>query len=250
MTSQSLSAVVRATAPATVLAQLAAIPEEEIWLSKQKSARTRRAYRCDVAHFLHDRHHRRGRAPASRPQGGDRLGADQARARERGTVDHPPVASRRSRRCSSTWCGTGTRRRTRWPRSSGRRSIATRARRLAFSKAQARKILDTPAEDTVAGLRATGRFCRSACRSGSPRSRRSALAICIRTAAMTHFASCARADGGTRLPSIRRPPRGYAPISRRPGTALTPTGHIAGVRAVIHPDDRALYEDAEGSGSE
>jgi hypothetical protein len=32
---------------------LAAIPEEEIWLSKQKSARTRRAYRLDVTHFMH-----------------------------------------------------------------------------------------------------------------------------------------------------------------------------------------------------
>ena len=28
------------------------IPEEEIWLAKQKSARTRRAYRLDVRHFM------------------------------------------------------------------------------------------------------------------------------------------------------------------------------------------------------
>jgi hypothetical protein len=32
--------------------QLADIPEEEIWLLKQKSARTRRAYRLDVQHFM------------------------------------------------------------------------------------------------------------------------------------------------------------------------------------------------------
>jgi integrase/recombinase XerD len=32
--------------------RLAAIPEEEIWLQKQKSARTRRAYRLDVQHFM------------------------------------------------------------------------------------------------------------------------------------------------------------------------------------------------------
>jgi hypothetical protein len=38
--------------PATLLEQLAAIPEEEIWQQKQKSARTRRAYRPEVAHFL------------------------------------------------------------------------------------------------------------------------------------------------------------------------------------------------------
>ena len=32
--------------------QLADIPEEEIWLQKQKSARTRRAYRLDVQNFM------------------------------------------------------------------------------------------------------------------------------------------------------------------------------------------------------
>jgi hypothetical protein len=32
----------------STLEQLAQIPEEEIWLQKQKSARTRRAYRQDV----------------------------------------------------------------------------------------------------------------------------------------------------------------------------------------------------------
>ena len=37
--------------PLTTMAQLAAIPEEDIWLAKQKSARTRRAYRLDVRHF-------------------------------------------------------------------------------------------------------------------------------------------------------------------------------------------------------
>src|ERR1700722_2373448 len=34
------------------LDQLAAIPEEEIWLAKQKSPQTRRAYRLDVRHFM------------------------------------------------------------------------------------------------------------------------------------------------------------------------------------------------------
>jgi Molybdopterin-binding domain of aldehyde dehydrogenase len=36
----------------STLDQLASIPEEEIRLSKQKSARTRRAYRLDVQHFV------------------------------------------------------------------------------------------------------------------------------------------------------------------------------------------------------
>jgi integrase/recombinase XerD len=36
----------------TKLEQLAAIPEEEIWLKKQKSKRTERAYQRDVRHFM------------------------------------------------------------------------------------------------------------------------------------------------------------------------------------------------------
>lgn len=36
----------------SVIARLAEIPEEEIWLAKQKSARTRHAYRKDVQHFM------------------------------------------------------------------------------------------------------------------------------------------------------------------------------------------------------
>ena len=32
--------------------QLAAIPEEQVWLASRKSARTRRAYQNDVAHFM------------------------------------------------------------------------------------------------------------------------------------------------------------------------------------------------------
>jgi integrase/recombinase XerD len=36
----------------STLARLAEIPEEEIWLQKQKSARTRGAYRQDVRHFM------------------------------------------------------------------------------------------------------------------------------------------------------------------------------------------------------
>src|SRR3954452_8008786 len=38
--------------PPVLLETLAAIPEEEIWLAKQKSPRPRRAYRLDVRHFM------------------------------------------------------------------------------------------------------------------------------------------------------------------------------------------------------
>src|ERR1022692_1801199 len=37
---------------AMTIAALAEIPEEDIWLAKQKSKRTRRAYKQDVRHFM------------------------------------------------------------------------------------------------------------------------------------------------------------------------------------------------------
>jgi site-specific recombinase XerD len=54
MMDDSSTLPVAADAPRRVstVAQLADIPEEEIWLSKQKSARTRRAYGLDVQHFM------------------------------------------------------------------------------------------------------------------------------------------------------------------------------------------------------
>jgi hypothetical protein len=36
----------------SVIEALAEIPEEDIWLAKQKSKRTRRAYKQDVRHFM------------------------------------------------------------------------------------------------------------------------------------------------------------------------------------------------------
>jgi len=44
----------RPTAPpaTTTIEALAAVPEEAVWLAKQKSPRTRRAYRADVQHFM------------------------------------------------------------------------------------------------------------------------------------------------------------------------------------------------------
>src|SRR5437773_3051071 len=54
-TNQTMKAVVpsRQTAVQHIsVDQLAGIPEEEIWLASRKSARTRRAYRNDVAHFM------------------------------------------------------------------------------------------------------------------------------------------------------------------------------------------------------
>jgi hypothetical protein len=76
----------------STLDQLADIPEETIWLQKQKSARTRRAYRLDVQHFMaHARDHNAGGAAPGRPQSGHRLGALHARDRARRGVDDPPA---------------------------------------------------------------------------------------------------------------------------------------------------------------
>src|SRR5271167_2915333 len=56
-----MSSEVELTSPAaanlpSVIEHLADIPEEEIWLAKQKSARTRRAYKLDVQHFMRTLH--------------------------------------------------------------------------------------------------------------------------------------------------------------------------------------------------
>lgn len=46
-------AIIETNVPSlSTIAALAAVPEEEVWLAKQKSARTRRAYRLDVTHFI------------------------------------------------------------------------------------------------------------------------------------------------------------------------------------------------------
>ena len=135
------------------LADLAAIPEEEVWLASQKSARTRRAYKLDVAHFMKT------------------LGIttpDQLRQ-----VDHRAViAWERIMREEQGAAASTVRRRLAALSSlfkhlvrhgaAHRNPVVDVARpninreegsTLAFSKAQARKLLDAPAENTLAGLR-------------------------------------------------------------------------------------------------
>jgi site-specific recombinase XerD len=132
---------------------LAAIPEEEVWLASQKSARTRRAYKLDVAHFM------------------TTLGIttpDMLRQ-----VDHRAViAWERIMREEQGAAASTVRRRLSALSSlfkhlvrhgaANRNPVADVSRpainreegsTAAFSKAQARKLLDAPAEDTLAGLR-------------------------------------------------------------------------------------------------
>src|SRR4051794_25641351 len=135
------------------LDQLAAIPEEEIWLAKQKSPRTRRAYRLDVRHFM-------------RSLGITEI--DQLRS-----VDHRAViAWERMQREQQGAAASTIRRRlaalsslfkhlvkhggaSRNPVVDVERPTINREEgsTAAFSKAQARKLLDAPPSDTIAGLR-------------------------------------------------------------------------------------------------
>jgi len=137
----------------STLDQLADIPEEEIWLQKQKSARTRRAYRLDVQHFMRT-------LAITTP----------AELRQ---VDHKAViAWERYMRETEHAASSTIRRRlaalsslykhlvrhdhaTRNPVGEVERPAINRdeGSTLAFAKTQARKLLDLPAEDTVAGLR-------------------------------------------------------------------------------------------------
>jgi len=137
----------------TRLETLATIPEEEIWLAKQKSPRTRRAYRLDVQHFLRT------------------IGIthrDQLRQ-----IDHRAVIAweRFMRESEGTEASTIRRRLAalsslfkhlvrhgevqRNPVADVERPNINRdeGSTLAFSKAQARKVLDAPDAETIPGLR-------------------------------------------------------------------------------------------------
>ena len=135
------------------LTALAAIPEEEVWLASQKSARTRRAYRLDVAHIMRT------------------LGIttpDQLRQ-----VDHRAVIAWERQQREEEGAASSTVRRRLAVLSSlfkhlVRHGAASRnpvvdvsrpainreeGSTAAFSKAQARRLLDAPPVDTVDGLR-------------------------------------------------------------------------------------------------
>ena len=135
------------------LIDLAAIPEEEVWLASQKSARTRRAYKQDVAHFMRT-------LGITTPDQLRQVDHRAVIAWERIMREEDGAASSTVRRrlaaLSSLFKhlvrhGTASRN----PvvdvaRPSINREEGTTA---AFSKAEARKLLDAPASDTVAGLR-------------------------------------------------------------------------------------------------
>lgn len=137
----------------TTIEVLAAIPEEAVWLAKQKSPRTRRAYQQDVQHFMRFCGH--------------------CAAEELRKIDHRVVIAweRFMRETQDAEASTVRRRLAalsslfkhlvehgqadRNPVAAVGRPTINRDEGFtpAFSKAQARKLLDTPPVDYVAGLR-------------------------------------------------------------------------------------------------
>ncbi len=132
---------------------LAAIPEEEVWLASQKSARTRRAYKLDVAHFMRTLGIT---TPDMLRQVDHRavIAWERIMREEEGAA--PSTVRRRMSALSSLFKhlvrhGTASRN----PVVDVSRPTINRdeGSTAAFSKAQARKLLDAPPADTVAGLR-------------------------------------------------------------------------------------------------
>jgi site-specific recombinase XerD len=135
------------------LDQLASIPEEEIWLAKQKSPQTRRAYRLDVRHFM------RALGITS---------TDELRQ-----VDHRAVIAWERMQREQEGAKSSTVRRRLAALSSlfkhlVRHGVVARnpvvdverptinrdeGSTAAFSKSEARKLLDAPSADTLTGLR-------------------------------------------------------------------------------------------------
>src|SRR3954467_13481948 len=137
----------------SALEQLADIPEEQIWLQKQKSARTRRAYRLDVQHFMRI-------LSITTPEELRQADHKAVIAWERYMHETERAASSTIRRrlagLSSLYKhlvrhGHAARN----PVGEVERPAINRdeGATLAFSKVRARKLLDLPAEDTIAGLR-------------------------------------------------------------------------------------------------
>jgi integrase/recombinase XerD len=156
MTGDIITSLPTVTGPARLpspLEQLASIPEEEIWLQKQKSARTRRAYRLDVQHFMRSLSIT---TPAELCQADHK--AVIAWERFMRETEHAAASTIRRRLAALSSLYKHLVRHdhaARNPVGEVERPAINRdeGSTLAFSKPQARKLLDAPAEDTVAGLR-------------------------------------------------------------------------------------------------
>jgi integrase/recombinase XerD len=137
----------------TVLTRLADIPEEDIWLASQKSARTRRAYALDVRHFMATLHIT---TTGELRRIDHRAVIAWERSMDKPKPAAPSTVRRRLAALSSLFKhlvrhGHATRN----PVTEIERPAINRdeGSTLAFAKAEARKMLDLPDEATIEGLR-------------------------------------------------------------------------------------------------
>jgi integrase/recombinase XerD len=152
-TSTELQIAVDSPGALSPIARLADIPEEEIWLAKQKSKRTRRAYKLDVRHFMRTLH----------ITSYDELRKVDHRAviaweRIMREIDQaePSTIRRRLAALSSLFKHLKHHQHVaNNPVADVERPAINRREgsTLAFSKADAARLLNTPAEDTIEGLR-------------------------------------------------------------------------------------------------
>ncbi len=151
--SKELQIIVDSPGALSPIAALADIPEEDIWLAKQKSARTRRAYKLDVQHFMRTLH----------IKSYDELRQVDHRAviaweRIMREIDEaePSTIRRRLAALSSLFKHLKRHHYVEFnPVAEVERPAINRREgsTLAFSRAAAAKLLNTPAEDSVEGLR-------------------------------------------------------------------------------------------------
>ena len=153
MTGDLILPATATTTSVTLLEQLAEIPEEEIWLAKQKSARTRRAYRLDVRHFMATL----GITTTEQLRQADhRAVIAWERAMREGEHAAPSTIRRRLSALSSLFkhlvrhghAAKNPVREIERPAINSEEGTTA-----AFSKAQARRLLDAPPSDTLEGLR-------------------------------------------------------------------------------------------------
>ena len=232
MTDDIITSLPAVTGPArlpTPIEQLTAIPEEEIWLQKQKGSRTRRAYRLDVQHFMKT-------LAITSPEELRQADHKAVIAWERFMRDTEHVAASTIRRrlaaLSSLYKhlvrhGYAPKN----PVGDVERPAINRdeGSTLAFAKAQARKMLDAPAEHTVAGLRDRA-ILSVGLQVGLRRAEIAALKVGDLHQNRGFDSLRVSRKGGRRdaLAINPQPPHVFAPIWRPPGMAPTSTGRCSG----------------------
>ena len=131
---------------------LRAIPEERVWLESQQSPQTRRAYRNDVVHFMHTMHI----TETAEFRKVDRMAVVAWKRKMEQDGAKPRSVRRRLSALSSLFSHLVDKhvvdanpvREIRRPRVNRRQGTT-----LAFSPAQARRLLDAPDDTTLQGLR-------------------------------------------------------------------------------------------------